>query len=416
MKNLSWLLAGTALLFATIACKSTPESTESKGAKAEDTEATVKKDVKKDTKPIQLGLITSLTGKFSALGSENKKSVELAVEQINAEGGLLGRKVAVITRDDQTSPDKSVLAYNDIKSEEIVAVIGSAFSNSALATLPLAQRDGIPYLSPTPTEEQVEPVKSFVFVVPALSTRYAERYLEYMQAQKIDQIAVAHDTKGAYATSGYKATTGLAEKYGVKVLKDEEFEMTTSDFNPLFTHVRDSGAKALVFWGTGPAGVTATKQYAAANLEIPLFMTPSQASKLWLDPVGSAGEGVTVLSSIGVVGEYLPDGPQKEIIRKMSVPFEKKYGYAPPQFAQDGYSACLILFEAIKKAGSTDRKQIQQALENLTVLTPNGKYTYSPTDHAGLTRDYISVNVVKDGKFIPTDWAKEQLTRTVAAQ
>jgi len=145
-------------------------------------------------------------------------------------------------------------------------------------------------------------------------------------------------------------------------------------------------------------------------------MTPSQASKLWLDPVGAAGEGVSVLSSIGVVGEYLPDGPQKKIIEKMAVPFEKKHGYAPPQFAQDGYSACVILFEAIKKAGSTDRKEIQKALENLTVLTPNGKYTYTATDHAGLTRDYISVNVVKDGKFVPTDWAKEQLARTVASQ
>lgn len=408
MKSTRRLFASAMILLMAVACKKAPEPEQ----QAEVSAATTKDS----NKPIQIGLITSLTGKFSALGSENKKSVELAIEQINEAGGLLGRKVAVITRDDQTSPDKSVLAYNDIKSDDIVAVIGSAFSNSALATLPLAQRDGIPYLSPTPTDEQVEPVKSYVFVVPALAPKYAERYLEYMQAQKIDKIAVAHDTKGAYASSGYKATTSLAEKYGVKVLKDEEFEMTTSDFNPLFTHIKGSGAQAFVFWGTGPAGVTVTKQFAEAKLPISLFMTPSQASKLWLEPVGSAGEGVTVLSSIGVVGDYLPDGPQKQIIQKMAAPFKKKYGYEPPQFAQDGYSACLILFEAIKKAGTTDRKQIQQALEHLSVLTPNGKYQYSPTDHAGLSRDYISVNVVKDGKFVPTDWAKEQLARTVATQ
>ena len=408
MKTTRRLLMSAAVLLVAIACKKNPEP-ERDGTQA--AAATKAAD-----KPIQVGLITSLTGKFSALGSENKKSVELAIEQLNQEGGLLGRKVTLITRDDQTSPDKSVLAYNDIKSEDIVAVIGSAFSNSALATLPLAQKDGIPYLSPTPTEEQVEPVKSYVFVVPALAPKFAERYLEYMQARKIGKIAVAHDTKGAYAVSGYKATTALAEKYGVKIVKDEEFEMATSDFNPIFTHIKGSGAQAFVFWGTGPAGITVTKQYAPAKLDIPLFMTPSQASKLWLEPVGPAGEGVTVLSSIGVVGEYLPDGPQKQVIQKMAAPFEKKYGYAPPQFAHDGYSACLILFEAIKKAGSTDRKQVQQALENLTVLTPNGKYHYSPTDHAGLSRDYVSVNVVKDGKFVPTDWAKEQLARTVAAQ
>src|SRR6185369_11667271 len=114
--------------------------------------------------------------------------------------------------------------------------------------------------------------------------------------------------------------------------------------SPLFTHLKGSGAQAFLFWGTGPAGVTVTKQYATANLKIPLFVTPSQASKLWLDPVGSAGEGVTVLSAIGVVGEYLAEGPQKKVIQAMATPFQAKFGYAPPQFAQDGYSASLLLF------------------------------------------------------------------------
>jgi branched-chain amino acid transport system substrate-binding protein len=364
---------------------------------------------------IRVGLIASLTGKFSALGSEDKKAVELAVEQVNASGGLLGKKIEILTRDDQTLPDKSVLAYNDLKAENVVAVIGSVFSNSALATLPLAQNDGIPYISLTPADEQVVPIRPYVFVVPALAPAYAERYLEYMQAQKIEKIAVAHDTKGAYAISGYNAMKALAKNYGVTIVRDEVFETATSDFSPLFTHIKGSNAQALVFWGTGPSGVTVTKQYAAAGIKkIPLFMTPAQASKLWLDPVGPAGEGVTVLSSIGVVGEYLPDGPQKRIIEQMAAPYRQKHGYPPPQFAQDGYSGCLLLFEAIRKAGSVERPKIQQALENLTLLTPNGKYKYAPTDHSGLTRDYISVNVVKEGKFVPTDWAKEKLARTVA--
>jgi len=365
---------------------------------------------------IRVGLIASLTGKYSALGSEDKKAVELAVEQINAAGGLLGKKIEIIARDDQTLPDKSVLAYNELKAENVAAVIGSVFSNSALATLPLAQKDGIPYLSLTPAEEQVIPIKSYVFVIPALANAFAERYLEYIQAQKISKLAVAHDTKGAYAISGYNTTKSLAEKYGVKLVRDEAFETATNDFSPLFTHLKDSGAQAFLFWGTGPTGVTVTKQYAAAGLKVPLFMTPAQASKLWIDPVGSAGEGVTVMSSIGVVGEYLPDGPQKQVIQQMSAPFQQKHGYPPPQFAQDGYSACLLLFEAIKKAGSADRGRIQQTLENLTLLTPNGQYRYSPTDHSGLARDYVSVNVVREGKFVPTDWAKGKLARTLAEQ
>jgi branched-chain amino acid transport system substrate-binding protein len=409
-----WLLASVLALFV-LACQAKPkpegESAPGASASAAQKEGEPAKD---DT--IQVGLIASLTGKFSALGSEDKKAVELAVEQVNTAGGLLGKKITLLTRDDQTLPDKSVLAYNDLKAAGVAAVIGSVFSNSALATLPLAERDGIPYLSLTPAEEQVQPIKRFVFVIPALSTAYAERYLEYMQAQKITKIAVAYDTKGAYALSGYKATKELAPKYGVTITKEEVFETTTSDFSPIFTHLRGSGAQAFLFWGTGPSGVTVAKQYATANLKIPLFMTPSQASKLWLEPVGAAAEGVTVLSAIGVVGEHLPDGPQKRVVQQMATPYQQKHGYAPPQFAQDGYSASLLLFEAIKKAGSAKHEQVQQALENLTLLTPNGKYKYSPTDHSGLTRDYISVNVVKDGKFVPTPWAAEKLARTATAE
>lgn len=404
MESTRRLVVGAAFALLVVACRTNSKP---------DSNATPSAEPVQDT--IQVGLITSLTGRFSALGSEDKKAVELAIEQVNEKGGLLGKQITLTTRDDQTLPDKSVLAYNDLKSANVVAVIGSAFSNSALATLPFAQRDGIPYLSLTPAEEQVQPVRPFVFVIPALSTAYAERYLEYMQSQKITKIAIAHDTKGAYAVSGYNATKSLASKYGVEIVRDEVFEMATSDFSPLFTHVKGSGAEALVFWGTGPAGVTVTKQYAVANLKIPLFMTPSQASKLWLEPVGSAGEGVTVLSAIGVVGDALPEGPQKRIIDQMAMPFSKKFGYPPPQFAQDGYSACLLLFEAIKKAKSTERDRIREALERMTLLTPNGKYRYSPTDHSGLTRDFISVNVVTSGKFVPTSWAKEQLVRTITA-
>lgn len=365
---------------------------------------------------IQVGLIASLTGKFSALGSEDKKAVELAIEQVNAKGGLLGKKLSLLTRDDQTLPERSVLAYNDLKAANVVAIIGSVFSNSALATLPLAERDQIPYLSPSPADEQVDPIRRYVFVIPALSKTYAERYLAYMKAQKIKKIAVAHDTKGAYATACYNATKALAPKYGVEIVKDEVFEMSTSDFSPLFTHIKGSGAQAFLFWGTGPAGVTVTKQYAATKNNIPLFLGPSQASKLWLTPAGPAAEGVTVASSIGVVGDYLPDGPQKQIIAQMAVPFEQKHGYPPPQFAQDGYSACLLLFEAIKKAGSLKRDQIRDALEQMTLVTPNGEYRYTPTDHSGLTGDFISVNTVTGGKFVPTPWAKDQLVRLLSAR
>jgi branched-chain amino acid transport system substrate-binding protein len=177
----------------------------------------------------------------------------------------------------------------------------------------------------------------------------------------------------------------------------------------VFAHVRSSGAQALTVWATGAPAVALTKQYASAGLGLPLMLTGAQASKLFLDPAGSAAEGVTVASSIGVVGAHLPDGPQKDAVAELATAFAERHGYPPPQFAQDGYSGVKLLVAAIEKAGGVDREKVRDALEGLTLLTPNGTYAYSATDHSGLKPDFISINTVRGGAFVPTEWAKSQL-------
>ncbi|MEE6257670.1 ABC transporter substrate-binding protein [Plantactinospora sonchi] len=359
--------------------------------------------------PVRVGQIVSLTGNYAPLGTENEKSVALAVEQVNTAGGVLGRRIELIVRDDKSQPDQSVLAFNDIKGRDAVAVIGSPFSNSALATIPLVDREKIPYISLTPADEQVDPVHPYVFVVPATSATYADRILQYLRAEGISRVAVAYDGKSSYARAGFDGTREKAGTYGISLTATPEFQTTTTEFSAVFNQVRSSGAQALVVWATGPPGVALAKQYATAGLDVPVVFTGAQASKLWLDPVGAAAEGAFVASSIGVVGAHLPDGAQKRAIDELAGPFQSRYGYPPPQFAQDGYTGVKLLVAAIEKAGSTEPEKIRTALEGLTLTTPNGSYVYSATDHAGLKADFISVNVVKGGAFVPTEWAREQL-------
>lgn len=362
------------------------------------------------TEPVRVGQIVSLTGNYSPLGSENKKSVELAVEKINSDGGVLGgRKLEVVVKDDKSQPDQSVLAFNDLRGEDVSAVIGSPFSNSALATIPSVDRAEIPYLSLTPADEQVKPLHQYVFVVPALSSAYAERILQYFKATGVSTVAVAHDTRSSYAVAGYNGLKDKAAKYGVEIAVSEEFQTDATEFGAVIGHVRSSGAQAFVVWATGAPAVALTKQYATAGVDVPLVLTGAQASKLFLEPVGAAAEGVTVASSIGVVGPELPDGRQKDAISELTTSFSEKYGYPPPQFAQDGYSAVKLLVAAIEKAGSTEPSKIRDALEGLTLVTPNGEYKYGKDNHAGLGPEFISINTVTQGAFKPTDWAAEQL-------
>jgi branched-chain amino acid transport system substrate-binding protein len=363
---------------------------------------------------LKIGFIESLTGNYAPLGGEAKKTVELAVDQINTAGGIDGRKIKLITLDDKTAPDQGVLHFNKLKSEKVTAIIGSTFSNVGLAVEPLAERERIPYISLSPADEQVDPIRKYTFVVPAISSTYAQAMLSYFKAHDITKLAVAYDTKSAYAKAGFAGMQKYAGQYGVQIIKEETFETTASDFSPLFTHVRGSGAQALVAWASGPPGVTLAKQFPSSGLELPLFMTGAQASKLWIDPVGKAAEGVYVQSAIGVVADYLPDGKLKQSVQEMSGPFKQKYGYEPPQFAMDGYAGVKLLAAAIDKAG-TDREKIRDALENLTLVTPCGRYTYSKTDHSGLKPTDISMNQVKDGKLVPTEWSVKQLAETAKA-
>ena len=358
--------------------------------------------------PVRLAQIASLTGNYSPLGTENQKSVALAVRQINDAGGIGGRRIELTVRDDKSQPDQAVLAFNQVKGDAD-AVIGSPFSNSALATLPLVDRERVPYLSLTPADEQVQPVHPYVFVVPATSGTYAEAALQYFRATGIARVAVASDTRSSYAVAGLKGLRAKAAQYGVSLAPLEEFQTTATEFGAVFTHVRSSDAQALMVWGTGAPAVALTKQYAASGLRIPLVLTGAQASKLFLDPAGPAAEGVTVASSIGVVGDALPDGPQKTAIRQLSDAFTAEHGYPPPQFAQDGYSAVKLLQAAIERAGGTDREQVRDALEGLTLTTPNGTYKYSAADHSGLTTDYISINTVRNGAFQPTGYSRARL-------
>ncbi|GIJ72276.1 ABC transporter substrate-binding protein [Virgisporangium ochraceum] len=358
-------------------------------------------------RPYRIGMIAPLTGGYESLGRDHKKAVELAVEEINTAGGLLGRPVELVVRDDRSQPDQSVLSFNEIKGD-VDVVIGSAFSNSALQTIPLAEDARLPYLSLAPADEQVKPIRPYTFVVPAVSSQYADRLLQYFQATGVSRVAVAYDGRSSYATAGLTGMQDKAGYYGVTLVAQEEFQTATTDFAPIFAKVRSSGAQAFTVWATGPPAVTVTKQYAASRLGVPLVLTAAQASRLFLEPAGAAAEGVTIASSIGVVGAYLPDGEQKEVIGSLSRSFRALYKYAPPQFAQDGYSAVQLIAAAVRQAKTTNRTKVRDTLENIRLVTPNGAYAYSRTDHTGLTTDFISVNKVDGGTLIPTDWARQQ--------
>ena len=146
---------------------------------------------------------------------------------------------------------------------------------------------------------------------------------------------------------------------------------------------------------------------------MPLVMSHAEGTPLYTQPAGPAAEGVIVAASLAVIGPRLPASRQKDVVLAMAQPFQQKNGLYPPQFAFDGYGAVQLIAAAIKQAGNANPQDIQKALSNLTLLTPEGEYRYTPQDHAGLGVDDVAITVVRGGEFVPTDWSQQQLANTL---
>jgi branched-chain amino acid transport system substrate-binding protein len=193
------------------------------------------------------------------------------------------------------------------------------------------------------------------------------------------------------------------------VLLDEPFDPAATDFTPLITKVKNAHADGFLLWAAGPAPVIITKQLQGTGIK--LYGTGANASSLYSQPAGAAAEGVVMSSSVAVAGAEVPDGPLKTEIDSFAQPWLKANDNVyPPQFAFDGVTGVRLLKAAIEKADSTDREAIRDALESLDVLTPIGRFTYSKTNHTGLTANAIAMVEVRNGAFVATGFTKQQFS------
>lgn len=363
--------------------------------------------------PITIGMVTPLTGIYSALGDGALAAVESEVERINAEGGIDGHQVNLVYRDDKSEADQSIIAYNELASDPtVVAILSSSSVTNSAATGPAIERAEVPTISLGPVQQFTDGSNPYAFTAPAATGLYAQEIINYVMATGLDSIAVVYALT-PYGEGGRAATLGIAQGAGVDIVFEQGFDDQATDFTAVVTGVQASGADGIIVWGTGPAPVILTKQFAAAQVDAQLIFTGAQGSSLFLQPAGDAAEGVIVATSIAVAGQELPESTLKTAIDVFAVPFEEANGEYPPQFAFDGAAGIQLIKAAIEKAGSIDRAEIRDALETLDVLTSNGHYRYAADNHMGLSPNALTVLTVDGGAFVATEYAKETFAAKV---
>src|SRR5216684_3904374 len=361
--------------------------------------------------PIKVGMVTSLTGNYAPLGTNDKLAVQQIVDGVNAKNGINGRKIDLEIVDDGSDPNQSVIQFNKVIGDGVVAVLGPPQSTADLAIKPVANDKKMPTISLGAADEQVVPVTPYMWQTAPLSSQVAKVCVDFIKGQGKTKLAMLTDTKNAYAVSGHDSTKKILDQAGVQLIADETFETTQTNFAPQFAKIGDARPDFLLVWATGAPPVVITKAWADMNTGIPLMMTAAEASTLYAQPAGAAAEGVFVQASMGVIGLSLPASNKfKKLIDDFAGPFQQANNYYPPQFAWDGMVAASFLVNALTRKGATS-EQIKAGLDSIDLDTPQGHYTFTPQKHSGMPNSTNVMTVIKGGQFVPAGLSADQLTK-----
>ena len=361
--------------------------------------------------PIKIGMVTSLTGNYAPLGTNDKLAVQQVVDGVNAKNGINGRKIELNIVDDGSDPNQSVIQFNKVIGDGAVAVLGPPQSTADLAIKPVANDKKMPTISLGAADEQVVPVTPYMWQTAPLSSQVAKVCVDFIKSQGKTKLAMLTDTKNAYAVSGHDSTKKILDQAGVQLVDDETFETSQTNFAPQFAKLADAKPDFLLVWATGAPPVVITKGWAEAKNGIPLMMTAAEASTLYAQPAGAAAEGVFVQASMGVIGLSLPASNKfKKLIDEFAGPFQQANNYYPPQFAWDGMVAASFLVDAVTRKGAAS-EQIREGLDSIDLDTPQGHYTFTPQKHAGMPDSTNLMSVIKGGQFVPAGLSADQLTK-----
>lgn len=306
---------------------------------------------------IPIGVFGALTGDQAAFGTSTVNGVRIAAEEINATGGLLGRKIRLVIEDDQGRPDEAASVVTKlITSDNVLAVIGENSSNQSLAAAPIAQANGVPMISPSSTNPAVTEKGDYIFRVCFTDPYQGKALSAFVRNNlKLDTAAILVDRKNDYSVGLAAVFRKEFEAAGGKIVAEQSYTGGDSEFRPQLTTIRAAAPKALFIPGFYTDVGQIAIQARDLGLDVPL--------------VGGDGWDSPVVIQIGgkaVEGSYFSDhyfvGDTRPVVQQFVQKFEKKHSGKPEATAALGYDALHILANAVKRANSLDRKAIRDQI------------------------------------------------------
>jgi branched-chain amino acid transport system substrate-binding protein len=354
--------------------------------------------------PIKIGAFLAVTGGAAFLGDPEQKTLELYVEKLNAAGGVLGRKLQLVSYDSAGDAEKArTFAKRLIEQDKVDVLVGGSTTGETMAVVPLAEAAGIPFISLAGAVVIIEPVKKWVFKTPHTDRMACERIFLDMRDRKIDRIGLISGA-GGFDKSMRAECLKVAPTYRIQVVADEAYGGGDTDMTAQLTKIKNTaGVQAVLNAGFGAGPAIVTKNFKQLAMNMPLYQSHGVASKEFIKLAGDAAEGVRLPAAAVLVAEELPAGDkQKPVAVAYKRAYEARYKQEISTFGGHAHDGLMLAVEAMKRARSTDKAKVRDAIEGTKgYIGTGGVVNMTPADHMGLDLTHFRMLEVKKGNWVP---------------
>lgn len=353
--------------------------------------------------PYRIGAVLSETGTYAGLGEPERNTLAMEVAKINDAGGVNGHPIEIIFEDDATDPDTAVAATTRlIDKEGVIAIIGATGTGATMAMRQEIDRAGIPQLSPAGGTAITASLDPLVFQTPWSNSLVIPFELAYIKAQGITRIGLIADS-GGFGKDGagvVKEQVGVA---GLTIVAEEAFNAGDTDMSAQLTKIKGAGAEAVLMVTAGKEAAIVAKNMMDLGMTVPLFGTHGNARTEFIEGAGAGAEGFRFAAGKILLPEsYDSTSESYKVATEFIDEYSAEYGKAPDTFAGHAYDSLHIIVNAMKtlEEGFTPA-ELRDAIEATDGFVGiGGVFSYSATDHNGMTEDDLVMYQVTDGKWV----------------
>ncbi len=310
------------------------------------------------TDTIKVGEYASLTGKEASFGQSSHKGITMAIEELNAAGGVLGKKLELISADNQTKPGESATAVKKLISRDhVIALLGEVASGRSLEAAPIAQASHIPMIAPAATNPKVTRTGDYIFRVcfidPFQGKVMAKFALTDLKAKKV---AILSSVSNAYSVGLAKFFRETFTEGGGEIAAENNFSEGDKDFRAQLTAVKAAGVDAVFVPAYYTEAALIARQARDLGITVPFFGGDGWEAPQLLEIGGNALDGCFYST------HFSPQNTEpavQEFVKKFKARWNNE---TPDAFAALGYDAAYVLVDAIKRAGTTAGPQLRDAL------------------------------------------------------